>query len=119
MIVGGLVGIAIGICIDHIVDKKNNKCSNNEHALILELNDHKEIQIMHYNNPINVIHSENCEYLGYFYTWKEFRNYINTHEPHKYVNKVFSISLNNKYHYYLITSPYVIEEVTLVKGDKK
>ena len=35
------------------------------------------------------------------------------------MNKVFSIALNNKYHYYLITSPYVIEEVTLVKGDKK
>ena len=31
----------------------------------------------------------------------------------EYINKVFSISINNEYHYYLIISSCVIEEVTL------
>ena len=61
----------------------------------------------------NIINITQHDYLGYFYSWDDVRKYLNKHHPESYINKVFSISINNEYHYYLIISSCVIEEVTL------
>lgn len=71
-----------------------------------------EIKIIGFNNK-NIINITQHDYLGYFYSWDDVRKYLNNHHPESYINKVFSISINNEYHYYLIISSCVIEEVTL------
>ena len=71
-----------------------------------------EIKIVSFNNPKSIKESHNG-YIGFFYNWSDLKRYINTNDPKKYLNKVFSIEINHKIHYYLIVSNYVIEEVTL------
>ena len=59
-------------------------------------------------------------YLGYFYSWLDFRNYIDTHSPNEYIGSIFSIANNHSsknyrdvYHYYMIIDTTTIEEIQL------
>lgn len=77
-----------------------------------------EIKIISFNNPKSIRGSHH-DYIGFFYDWVEFKRYINTRDPEKYLNKVFSIEICHKIHYYLIVSDCVIEEVSIEKECEK
>lgn len=71
-----------------------------------------EIKIISFNTP-KTIHGTQHDYIGFFYDWPEFKRYINNHDSEKYLNKIFSIEMNHKIHYYLIVSDCVVEEISL------
>lgn len=99
-----IIGLVLSIYIEYKLISFRPKNEN-------EINN-DEIEIINFNNK-NIINITQHDYLGYFYSWDEVRKYLNKNNLESYINKVFSISINNEYHYYLIISSCVIEEVTL------
>lgn len=73
-----------------------------------------DIKIMSYNNPYRTIETSYTEYIGHFRSWKHAQDYIYKNNSNKYLNKIFSITLNDKDHYFQIVSDYTVEEVNYI-----
>ena len=54
------------------------------------------------------------KYIWHFSSWECEQDYIYKNNPSKYINKIFSITLNDKNHYFQIVSDYTIEEVNFI-----
>ena len=75
-----------------------------------------DIKIISYNNPYRTIETLYTEYIGHFSSWEHVQDYIYKNKSSKYLNKIFSITLNDKDHYFQIVNDDVItiEEVNYI-----